>query len=198
MTTNPYSFNPGWKIDPDGRQNRGNSAVVTRKMTDEEIKKYGARGENNMPEAKINKEKLIELCKEHGFGTKAYEKMAVMFSATPHSVECAVSRYGIRKLLVPERNKGGRKPAAIVDIKAIAADLEQQCAEVVKSCSVNHPAHYTTGKIETIDYIQDKLTKEQFEGFCVGNALKYISRYKLKGGMEDIKKAIWYLNKITV
>jgi hypothetical protein len=35
-----------------------------------------------------------------------------------------------------------------------------------------------------------------FEGFCVGNALKYLSRYRMKGGTEDLKKAKWYLEKI--
>lgn len=62
--------------------------------------------------------------------------------------------------------------------------------------NVNHPSHYTTGKFETIDYIEDKLTSEQFEGFCIGNSLKYLSRYRLKGGIEDIKKARWYMSKL--
>jgi hypothetical protein len=62
---------------------------------------------------------------------------------------------------------------------------------------INHPIHYNTGKYEVIDYIQDKLTKEQFEGYCIGNSLKYISRYRHKGGMDDIKKASWYLNRLV-
>lgn len=62
--------------------------------------------------------------------------------------------------------------------------------------NVNHPAHYTSGKFETIEIIQDKLTPEMFEGFCVGNVLKYITRYKLKNGIEDLKKARWYLDKV--
>lgn len=55
---------------------------------------------------------------------------------------------------------------------------------------VNHPRHYTTGKIETIDYIDAK-------GFnyCLGNAIKYVSRAPHKGKyVEDLKKAIWYIN----
>ena len=47
-----------------------------------------------------------------------------------------------------------------------------------------------------MDYIQDKLTTEEFEGFCIGNALKYLSRYHHKGGLSDIKKANWYIDKI--
>ena len=61
---------------------------------------------------------------------------------------------------------------------------------------VNHPAHYTSTKIETIDIIQDKLTAEAFEGFCIGNVLKYLTRYRQKNGLEDLQKARWYLDKI--
>jgi hypothetical protein len=68
--------------------------------------------------------------------------------------------------------------------------------ELLPEPEVNHPAHYTVGKIEVIDYLQDKMPPEMFEGFCVGNALKYISRYRFKGGVADLKKAAWYLNKI--
>ena len=56
---------------------------------------------------------------------------------------------------------------------------------------VNHPPHYTTGGIETIDYIEAK----QF-GYHLGNAVKYISRAEHKGTYEqDLQKAIWYLNR---
>ena len=63
--------------------------------------------------------------------------------------------------------------------------------------AVNHPDHYNAGKYETIDIIRDQLTEEEFTGFCLGNAIKYISRCQHKGKMvEDIRKAIWYLNEI--
>ncbi len=58
--------------------------------------------------------------------------------------------------------------------------------------NVNKPQHYL-GDIETIDYIKDKLTKEQYEGYCVGNVIKYISRYQKKNGKEDLEKAAVYL-----
>jgi hypothetical protein len=87
------------------------------------------------------------------------------------------------------------------DITEVAENLSRQVDDVIKNIpklseAVNHPTHYTTGRIEVIDYLLDKLTPEMFEGFCIGNALKYLSRYRLKGGMEDLKKAQWYLNKI--
>lgn len=61
---------------------------------------------------------------------------------------------------------------------------------------VNNPAHYTAGGVETIDYLKAKMTKEQFRGFLIGNVLKYVSRYPHKNGVEDLKKADWYLNKL--
>ena len=66
-------------------------------------------------------------------------------------------------------------------------------AEDKKNDIVNHPSHYTDGKIEVIEYIEDKQL-----GFCLGNAVKYISRagkkYKDKE-VEDLKKAIWYIER---
>lgn len=59
--------------------------------------------------------------------------------------------------------------------------------------SVNHPSHYQ-GDIETIDYIKDKLTAEEFRGFCLGNTLKYTSRARLKNGDEDLRKARNYID----
>lgn len=62
--------------------------------------------------------------------------------------------------------------------------------------NVNHPAHYADTKIETIDYIADKLSPEEYGGYLTGNIIKYISRYKKKGGAEDLKKAAWYLDRL--
>ena len=59
--------------------------------------------------------------------------------------------------------------------------------------NVNHQANYTDGKIEVIDYIQDKGFN-----FFRGNAIKYISRAGKKDKakeIEDLQKAVWYLNK---
>lgn len=57
---------------------------------------------------------------------------------------------------------------------------------------VNNPSHYV-GKIECIDYLRDKLTPEEFTGFCMGNVLKYSSRWRKKDGLQDLKKAKVYL-----
>ena len=56
---------------------------------------------------------------------------------------------------------------------------------------VNHPDHYNSGKYEVMDVITDA---GYGEGFCLGNALKYILRAKHKENyVEDLKKAKWYL-----
>lgn len=64
------------------------------------------------------------------------------------------------------------------------------------SDSVDHPSHYTQGRYEVIDVIDDNLTFEGMEGYCVGNVLKYVMRYRHKNGVEDLKKARWYLNHL--
>lgn len=56
---------------------------------------------------------------------------------------------------------------------------------------VNHPPHYTKGKYEVIDVIEDWNL-----GFHLSNAIKYIARCKYKGQEEqDLKKAIWYIQR---
>ena len=60
---------------------------------------------------------------------------------------------------------------------------------------VNHPAHYLQGNRETIEVIKD-VTNEGFEPYCVGNIVKYVCRYKHKNGVEDLKKAKWYLERL--
>lgn len=62
---------------------------------------------------------------------------------------------------------------------------------------VNHPEHYTSGGIESIEYMKASMSPEAFQGFCEGSAKKYIHRYRYKGKpIEDIEKAIWYLNRL--
>ena len=68
------------------------------------------------------------------------------------------------------------------------------------SDSIN-PEHYKKGGIETIEYLEAKMTSEEFYGFIKGNALKYISREGLKSDkltdkIDDCKKAIWYLEQM--
>ncbi|PTI10755.1 hypothetical protein BU096_00660 [Staphylococcus xylosus] len=61
---------------------------------------------------------------------------------------------------------------------------------------VNKPSHYTYGSIETIDYVEQVTATYPVKiAFSIGNALKYISRAPFKNGVEDLKKAVWYLDR---
>ncbi len=62
--------------------------------------------------------------------------------------------------------------------------------------NINHPAHYTQGTIECIDAIESSMTPEEFRGYLKGCQMKYLWRYQHKGGMEDLKKCRWYLDRL--
>ena len=62
---------------------------------------------------------------------------------------------------------------------------------------VSHPDHYKSGKYEVIDII-DEFCKDLTgtEAVCTANAIKYILRWKKKNGVQDLKKAVWYLTHL--
>ena len=63
--------------------------------------------------------------------------------------------------------------------------------------NVNHPSHYTQGGIECIDALKAATVgKTGIEAVCVANVIKYLFRYENKNGLEDIKKAQWYINRL--
>lgn len=61
---------------------------------------------------------------------------------------------------------------------------------------INHPSHYNQFSREVIDTMQGMSTPEEFKGYLKLNAVKYISRYQGKNGVEDLDKAIWYVTKL--
>lgn len=62
---------------------------------------------------------------------------------------------------------------------------------------VNHPSHYTHGGIECIDAIKAATVgKTGIEAVAVANVVKYLWRYEEKNGLEDVKKARWYLERL--
>ena len=62
--------------------------------------------------------------------------------------------------------------------------------------AVNSPAHYNQGNIQCIDAIEASMTKDEFLGFLKGNVAKYLWRYSGKGGLQDLRKANWYLDRL--
>ena len=62
--------------------------------------------------------------------------------------------------------------------------------------NVNSPSHYNQAGIECIDSIKASLG-DGYQDYCKGNVMKYLWRYKYKNGIEDLKKAQWYLNSMV-
>ena len=60
-----------------------------------------------------------------------------------------------------------------------------------------NPSHYKQGKVECIDAIESAtVNKTGLEAVCVANVIKYLWRYEAKNGLEDVRKAQWYLAKL--
>ena len=65
--------------------------------------------------------------------------------------------------------------------------------------NINHPAHYEGNtSLECIDVMEIAFGADAVRNFCLCNAFKYLWRYKHKGGVEDVKKAKWYLDRFEV
>ena len=81
---------------------------------------------------------------------------------------------------------------------ASCENAEAECCDKEPDIDmVNHPSHYTQGGIECIDCIKSATVgKVGIEAFCVGNAIKYLFRYEEKNGIEDVKKARWYIDRL--
>jgi hypothetical protein len=72
-------------------------------------------------------------------------------------------------------------------------------APLVQSDQVNHPPHYTDGGgIECIEAIEAQLTLEEYQGYLRGNSVKYLWRWRNKGGKTDLAKAQWYLDRLLL
>ena len=62
---------------------------------------------------------------------------------------------------------------------------------------VNHPQHYNQGGIECIDALKAATVgKRGIEAVCVANVIKYLWRYEEKNGIEDVRKAKWYIERL--
>lgn len=77
-----------------------------------------------------------------------------------------------------------------------AEEIKKQLG-IAEHDAVNHPSHYTAGGIECIDALKAATTGLQgIEAVCTANAIKYLWRWKDKNGAEDIRKAIWYCERL--
>ena len=96
------------------------------------------------------------------------------------------------RLQQPTKSEQVRDDAAEADDESDLNECIGQDVDVV-----NHPSHYTKGSIECIDAIDSATVgKSGIEAVCVANIIKYLYRYEEKNGIEDVKKAKWYINKL--
>nr|DAQ80847.1 MAG TPA: nucelotide kinase [Caudoviricetes sp.] len=95
-----------------------------------------------------------------------------------------------------------KEAACLMDYEVIeddtptVAETVEENSEDAKPDLVNRPAHYTSGGIECIDAMQAAFGAEAVKDFCLCNAFKYLWRHRNKNGVEDLKKARWYLNRL--
>ena len=83
----------------------------------------------------------------------------------------------------------------VKELEELKTPTIENFADEEHTDNVNHPSHYETGKYECIDVMIETQGVEAVKSFCKCNAFKYIYRANNKNGLEDIQKAIWYLNK---
>lgn len=93
---------------------------------------------------------------------------------------------------VPKKKEVVVEPVVQTIAEKVVQTIEEQAVELPKQEDViNHPSHYTRGKIEVIDFIEDQQLP-----YHLGNVIKYIARAGYKGDkLEDLKKARWYLDR---
>lgn len=90
---------------------------------------------------------------------------------------------------LPKYSKEPKKKE--VAVEPVAQTIEEHEVKAIKEDVINHPSHYTRGKIEVIDFIEDQQLP-----YHLGNVIKYIARAGPKGDkLEDLKKARWYLDR---
>ena len=133
--------------------------------------------------------------KELGAYFQLGEKLKNARKTSGQSQKDFASALGVPASTYSNYENGNRIPSTGV-LSQVSAILKMSIHDLISANAindpVNHPAHYTTGKIEVIDFIDDKGL-----GFCLGNAVKYIARAGKKDPVktvEDLQKAVWYIN----
>ena len=92
--------------------------------------------------------------------------------------------------------KVGKLKAKIVKVVEAKDEVKADVQGVKENDPIN-PNHYRQGKVECIDCIESATSSlTGFEGFCTGNAIKYLYRWKQKGGKQDLEKSKWYISQM--
>lgn len=108
----------------------------------------------------------------------------------------AVHKYDNSKGVAPNNVTPASVVAEAVQLPGVNIDAVHATAPPAADM-VNKPPHYMAGGIETIDFIQAKLTREEYIGYLKGNAIKYGSRMAMKGSPDtDAGKMAWYASRL--
>lgn len=136
--------------------------------------------ENNAWDVFKNNTVVIKVCDtDLGFASKGYCER--IYIDTP------IQKYKATRDKVAKYNAADANIAKAMS--AIGVSMKNENTD-----NVNNPSHYTAGGIETLDYIKAKV--KDYPSYVAGNILKYVSRYEHKNGIEDLKKAQFYLNDL--
>ncbi len=130
-----------------------------------------------------------------------FEKQLTQYERKAEFANCPHCRKEFHRKGLPTHKKFCGQIQEVYDriapnLEAVKTMLDQP----TQTDPVNQPTHYTSSPsgIECIDAIRATLSPEEFNGFLKGNVIKYNWRKKQKGGVEDLKKARWYLEKLIV
>ena len=124
---------------------------------------------------------------------KKFRKLKKEYEKKLDNIQCKFERSLIEKQKILDTNrKLQEKIFHLEELKT--PTIENFANEEPVVDNVNHPSHYT-GKYECIDVMIETQGVEAVKAFCKCNAFKYIYRADRKNGLEDIKKARWYLDK---
>ena len=138
------------------------------------------------PGAGVSKELTCEGC-----GTTFIHKKEKAQGRCPKYCPECLPKYS----KVPKKKEVVVEPVAQTIAEKVVQTIEQSEVKTIELPKqedvINHPSHYTRGKIEVIDFIEDQQLP-----YHLGNVIKYIARAVYKGDkLEDLKKARWYLDR---
>ena len=88
---------------------------------------------------------------------------------------------------------------AVNKAQFLVPDIDQEFQDTIMPDHDDpvNPSHYKSEGVECIDYIKQQLSRDAYVGYLEGNVIKYIHRHKYKNGLEDLRKAEWYLEKLA-
>lgn len=81
-------------------------------------------------------------------------------------------------------------------VKGCESVIEYKAEKKQKQDIINKPSHYHKNGIDVIGFSEAQFSKEELKGFCRINAIKYITRFDRKNGVEDLEKAKFYIDKL--